>query len=106
MTRSIPNGVYSGIVTVRSSEQPAPADQLTYTVVVNTDGGPVPFPGVSPHPSKRWSNYMPVGPDDEVPDLYPFKIGEPVILHVQGTATQRQISIGEGEVPAFGGCPE
>ncbi|MBO6739034.1 MAG: hypothetical protein JJ916_04155 [Phycisphaerales bacterium] len=105
MNRPLPNGVYSAIVEARSREVASPAEEITYTVAVNVGSGPVRFPLVSPHPAKRWTNKMPLGPDGEIPMLYPFEIGEPVILHIQGTATRRQIFIGEGEVPAFGGCP-
>lgn len=105
MTQQLPNGVYSAIVTERSVDVPSPADAITYTVKVNMESGSVPFPGVSPHPSKRWTSYMPVDVNGELPNLNPFPIGTPVILHVQRLGESRaQVFIGEGEVPAFGGC--
>lgn len=104
-SRQLQSGVYSATIEASSVTEPSPAAAITYTVAVNIDGGVVRFEGVSPHPSKRWSNRMPVGPNGEVPDLYPFEEGEPVILHVQVVGQKRILTIGEGEVPAFGGCP-
>jgi len=105
-SKQLQSGVYSGTIEASSVSEPSPAAAITYTVAVNVDGGVVRFAGVSPHPTKRWANFMPVGANGELPDLYPFPVGSPVILHVQVVGQKRILTIGEGEVPAFGGCPD
>lgn len=103
----IDTGVYTAWIVSASVAGPAPAAEITYTVAVNTPDGRVEFDGVSPHPSKRWTNFMPVGPNGEIPELYPFPDGSPVLLHVVAESENKtRMWIGEGEVPAFGGCPE
>jgi hypothetical protein len=104
-SKQLQSGVYTAMIEASSVAVPSVAEDITYTVAVNVAGGVVRFEGVSPHPSKRWTTYMPLGPNGEVPRLNPFPLGAPVVLHVQVVGQKRIMTIGEGEVPAFGGCP-
>lgn len=95
---------YTGTVTARSASEPSPADALTYTVVIDAFGQSIPFEGVSPQPSARWSSYMPTG--GEVPNLIPFEIGRMVTVHLTQQGPNYRAVINDAEIPEFGPCDE
>lgn len=102
---NLQSGIYTGYILASSVSLPSPADAITYTVAVNVEGGTVEFENVAPQEAARWSSYIPVGPNGEVPMLYPFPIGHRVPLHIERLGDTLTIYIDRGEVPAFGGCP-
>lgn len=102
----IPSGIYTGLIIDRSSEVPAVASDLFYTVSINYEGGAVDVPGVAPQESARWTSYMPIDDNGEPPDLYPFPLGHRVPIHVERQGDTLRFWIDRGEIPTFGGCPQ
>lgn len=92
----IRQGVYTGTIKARSSDQPGVGH--TYTVSVQTPGGAVEFTDAAPQPHMRWSNVFDV--DDQ-----PFEIGTAVVVHVIGPDHALRAIIGTAELPAAGDCP-
>jgi len=99
------SGVYTAIIVARSVEDPSPADQVSYTIDINVEGGTVSFSNVRSQQGSRWTDYMPVDPEDEIPNVFPFPLGHRVAVHVERLGDQFNLFIDRGEVPEFGGCP-
>ncbi len=95
-TPKLKPGLYSGIVTARSSE--VPGRDITYTVAVQNDDGEVKFTGVSPQSRLRWSAF------DDTLNLVPFTLGTRVVVHVVPDATGLRAIIGDSELPEHGAC--
>jgi|OM-RGC.v1.029971767 hypothetical protein len=100
----IQSGLYTGIVSESSRSEPAPADEITYTVAINLAGGTIYLENVKPQEAARWSSYMPADPGGELPFLNPFPPGHRVPLHIERQGDTLTVFIDRGEVPAFGGC--
>lgn len=96
--------VYTGLIVASTRSLPAPAEEISYTVSINIETGSVSFEGVIPQKGARWSEYIPEGPDGEVPKLYPFKPGHRVPCHIERAGSTITLWIDRGEVPTFGGC--
>lgn len=99
-----PGVTYSGTVIASTRTEPAPADEVSYTISINVEGGQLTLEGVVPQRGDRWTDYMPVGDDGEVPQVYPFPPGHRVPIHIDRQGDEFIMIIGKGEVPAFGGC--
>ena len=102
---TIQSGLYTGYILSSSVEVPSAAADITYTVGINIANGVVEFENVAPQEAARWSAYMPVGTNGEVPQLYPFPVGHRVPLHVERQGETLTVYIDRGEIPAFGDCP-
>ena len=101
---TIPSGLYTGIIQTSSRSVPSPADEITYAVAINVSNGTVVLENVTPQRDARWSSYIPVGPNGELPNLYPFPPGHRVPIHVERQGDTLTVFIDRGEIPAFGGC--
>ena len=97
--------VYTAIITARSVEEPSAADAVFYSIAINVEGGVVAFDNVRSQDGARWTDYMPVDPDDEIPNIFPFPLGHRVPVHFERMGDNYNIIIDRGEVPEFGGCP-
>jgi hypothetical protein len=91
-------GVYAGVVTARSSDQPG--RNHTYTVSIDLPGGSVDFEGVAPDESLRWSTF------DETLDLVPFRIGTPVMVLARGVPQNLELTLNTYELPFAGPCTQ
>jgi hypothetical protein len=98
-------GLYTGIIVGRSVDVPSPADQVSYTVAININNSSVSLPDVVPQRGARWTEYMPLGPDGEQPNINPFPLGHRVPIHFDRQGDDFILYIDRGELPAFGGCP-
>lgn len=98
------SGMHSGMVLSSTVSVPSPADAIAYTIGINVENGTVVLENVTPQRDARWSSYMPVGPNGELPNLYPFPPGHRVPIHVERQGDTLTVFIDRGEIPAFGGC--
>lgn len=87
-------GVFSGLITARSSE--LPGRDHTYTVWIDELG--VDFEGVSPQEETRWTRF-----DDEL-EINPFPISTRVTVHVFWASDGFEALIETSELPVSGEC--
>lgn len=85
-----------GLIIARSSEVPAPADDLFYTVQVEDIDGVIVYPNIVPQAYDRMS-YADV-------DLVPFPIGHRVPIGVSRLGSHEQVDILAGEKSDAGEC--
>jgi|AntAceMinimDraft_5_1070358.scaffolds.fasta_scaffold14930_3 hypothetical protein len=93
----VTTGIYSAVITARSSEEPG--RDMTYTVLVETGGGLLEFEGVAPHPLRRWSTPF------ETLNLVPFEVTTRVEVHIVATGSTMEAFITTSELPDAGACP-
>ena len=96
-TNDIQSGMYSGIITARSVDDPSPADAITYTVVINALDA-LELENVTPQESARWSAF-----DDSL-NLVPFEVGFVVGVHLIVMESEIQVYIADREFPESGAC--
>lgn len=94
---SIESGVYIGVVTARSVEEPSPAEDIYYTVVVEDGISVYPLIDIVPQRVARWSSYFEV-------DLVPFTIGQLVQVGVSRYGGTDRFEIMSEEKPYAGDC--
>lgn len=99
-------GLYTAIIVGRTATAPAPADEVSYTIAINVEGGSITFDSVKSQTGARWTDYMePTGPDDDtIPRIHPFPLGHRVPVHFDRQGDEIILFIDRGEVPEFGGC--
>jgi hypothetical protein len=87
-------GVYSGIITVRSSEVAG----VGHTYTVWLDAIQIQFEGVAPQNDLRWTTIS-----DQI-DLIPFPIGTRVSVHIFNAGDGFEALIETSELPDIGPC--
>jgi len=88
--------VYVGVITARSSEVPAPPDDLFYSVQIEGESGVVVLEGIVPQEYDRM-RYADV-------DLVPFEIGQRVAVGISRLGSNELVDILTGERPDAGPC--
>jgi len=91
-----------GTVVNRSTDDVSPAENVTYDIEIHVGGQVLLFEGAIP--AYRAVEFA--GSEDEEADVYPFEIGQRVIVSVDPTSAQDQLQIHEREVDAKGPCEE
>lgn len=91
------SGVFIGIITARSVDEPSAPELISYSIQIQDDSGVVDFEDIAPQPNDRWSSVADV-------ELVPFEIGQRVLVGISRLGDHEMIEIHTREFPNMGPC--